>query len=182
MDFSIIVAKTLNNVIGYNNKIPWNLSKDLKYFYDITTEVDDINKVNVIIMGRKTWESLLKPLSKRIHIVLTNKPNYIIDDNIGFIANSFNNAFEIIQQSITNVDKIFVIGGEHIYKQSILLPNCKKIYCTELLHIYDIFDKELLSYFPEIPSDLYQLTKSSDFNFEKNICFKFLVYDKITIL
>ena len=67
--FDLIVAKTINNGIGLNNKIPWKLSKDLKMFKKITTSG---NEKNAIIMGRKTFESInKKPLPGRTNIILS---------------------------------------------------------------------------------------------------------------
>lgn len=67
--FDLIVAKTISNGIGLNNKIPWKLSKDLKMFKNITTSG---NEKNAIIMGRKTFESInKKPLPGRTNIILS---------------------------------------------------------------------------------------------------------------
>ena len=70
---SIIVAKSINNVIGYNNKLLWHISDDMKRFKNLTMGHN-------IIMGRKTFESLGRVLPNRHHIVLTRNKNYKIDD------------------------------------------------------------------------------------------------------
>ena len=68
MTINIIAAKTINNIIGSNNKLPWYLPDDLKNFRKLTE-----NKV--VIMGRKTYESIGKPLPNRINIVVSSNPN-----------------------------------------------------------------------------------------------------------
>ena len=67
MKASIVVASSLNNCIGHNNTLPWNLPKDLKRFKSITTSGEQ----NIVIMGRNTYDSIGKPLPNRINYVLT---------------------------------------------------------------------------------------------------------------
>ena len=73
--YSLVVAGSFPEFgIGYKNDLPWKLSEDLKHFRNVTSKTNDTNKSNVVIMGRKTWESIpknYKPLKNRINIVLT---------------------------------------------------------------------------------------------------------------
>ncbi len=125
---SIIAAMTNNHVIGKNNALPWHLPADLKHFKNITMG-------KPIIMGRKTFESIGKPLPGRQNIILTRDKNYHIDGCT--IIHSLDEL-----QSCTNAAEIFVIGGAEIYKQ--LLPLTQKLYLT-------FIDTEIDgdSYFPE---------------------------------
>ena len=137
MEFILIVALSLNNVIGLMNKIPWYVPEDLIHFKEKT-----IN--NVIIMGRKTFESLgtKAPLANRVNIVITTNPNkYISTENLIFI--DLNGIYDIIKNYKS---KIFVIGGSEIYK--LFLDKTTEILITEIQQNYtgDVyFNRESLT-------------------------------------
>jgi dihydrofolate reductase len=135
MLYSIILACTLDGGIGYNNHIPWDVRSDLILFRQITTKTTIDFKQNAIIMGRKTWDSLMhKPLKDRINIVITNDNNFIKSDNI-YSFNSLDKAFEFCENS-TNIDKVFVIGGKTIYD---LCLNNEKYNNIEYLYLSVIY-------------------------------------------
>ena len=117
--FNIIIASTFNGGIGIDNKIPWNIKEELEYFKEITTTTNDNNKMNAVIMGRKTWDSLpYKPLKNRINIVISNSIN---DTNVNkhiYFFNNLDNAFTFCN-FFAKLDKIFIIGGESIYNECI---------------------------------------------------------------
>ena len=114
--FSIIVAINNINGIGFQNKIPWREPSDLKFFREVTSG-------NVVIMGRKTFESMnSKPLKNRINIVISQTMNH--QENV-LIAESLDHALNLCNE--LNVGKIFVIGGEQIYNEAIKLKECKEI-------------------------------------------------------
>ena len=114
---SIIAAVSNNGVIGVDNKLPWNLPEDLKKFKEITTG-------NVVIMGRKTYESIGKALPNRINIVVTRDKNFFVPGVLS--ANSLDSA---LLKAGGNKD-IFIIGGGEIYKQSMGFAD--KLYITEV--------------------------------------------------
>lgn len=125
MDWNMIVAHSLNNVIGNDNKIPWSVPEDLKYFSTMTQN-------SIIIMGRKTFESLPNgPLKNRVNVVITK--NVIDNANVNVIYANMDNIFNVIeeQQKIC-LRNVFVIGGSEIYK--LLFNYCKIIYVT-LIHV-----------------------------------------------
>ncbi|AWD32232.1 Dihydrofolate reductase [Candidatus Kinetoplastibacterium sorsogonicusi] len=155
----IIVAYTLNRIIGINNTIPWILPGDMKHFKNIT-----IN--HIVIMGRKTWESLKKPLINRINIVISSQKNYIAKGAIVF--HSVQDAIEHFHD--TNKE-IFIIGGESIYRQSLILS--KKIIATEI-YIEIIGD----AYFPKISSLEWNETFREAQSKENNIKYDFVIYTK----
>lgn len=110
---SLVMACTIDGGIGYDNKMPWNISNEMKKFKEITTN----NENNAVIMGRETWESInMKPLSNRLNIILTrnricnlnpyNYENVIIVYNINDAVNYCYNNY---------IDNIFIIGGATIY-------------------------------------------------------------------
>ena len=120
---SIIVACSENNVIGKDNKLLWKQSADLKRFKEITSGKS-------VIMGRKTYDSIGKPLPNRRNIVITRQNIHIPGVEI------FNSMENIITE-----DETFVIGGGEIYKESIIFAD--KIYLTK---IHTELDGD--SYFP----------------------------------
>jgi len=113
MLYSIILASTLDGGIGYNNDIPWNIYDETKLFKQITTKTEN-HKRNVVIMGRRTWESLYyKPLKDRLNIIITSDIRFANTDNAKFFRN-IENAFEYCENRI-DIYKVFVIGGKMIY-------------------------------------------------------------------
>lgn len=115
---SIIAAISTNRVIGRDNKIPWHISEDLRRFKALTIG-------HPIIMGRKTFESIGKPLPKRANIVITRDKDYSapgID-----VAHSIEEAIEAAKTK-EGSEEIFIIGGGQIYSQSIHLAD--KLYLT----------------------------------------------------
>ena len=111
---SIIVAKARNNIIGKNNQLLWHLPDDMKRFKALTTG-------HPVIMGRKTFESIGKPLPNRENIVFTTNPDFSIEAE---------NGIEEIKEYIDSEENAFVIGGAMIY--NLLLPYTKVLYVTEI--------------------------------------------------
>ena len=115
----LIVATAKNNIIGIDGKIPWEVPEDLIRFRHMT-------QGNVIVMGRKTFESLPNgPLKDRIHIVLTRTPEVSAIPNVFFInADNLRETLELYKET----KKIFVIGGREIY--NLLIEQCEIIHMT----------------------------------------------------
>lgn len=130
MQISLIVAMDENRVIGKNNQIPWHLPADLKRFRKLT-----MNKH--VIMGRKTYESIGKPLLGRHIIVVTRDKKYIAEGCM--VVNSINDAFF----EALSVKEIIVAGGSEIYEQFLFRAN--RIYLTK---IHEEFEGD--TYFPEL--------------------------------
>lgn len=137
----ILVAFDENRVIGKNNTLIWHLPADLKRFKTLTTG-------HVIIMGRKTFESIGKPLPNRTTIVISRQVDLQIEGVI--IAHSVEEAI-LKAKSLTRED-IFIVGGAEIYALS--LPLTDQILVTQL---HDIFDGD--TFFPEIPLELFEVTE-----------------------
>ena len=143
---TIIVAYTNNLLIGKDNSIPWHISDDLKRFKKLTTG-------NVIIMGRKTFESLgSKPLPNRTNIVISSKLNTSNSVKV------YKNLIEAINDHKN--EKIFLIGGYSIYKEGLNFASHLEI--TEI----DI-SLEGDTYFPNIDWNKWKITKIEE-NFDKN--------------
>ena len=133
-DISIIVAKDKNNAIGKDDKLLVHLPKDLKMFKDKT-----IN--NIIIMGRKTFQSIGKALPNRINIIITRDKDFVAENCL--IFNSIDDAIESLENNYLEKE-IFIIGGGEIYKQVLLFVN--KLYITEIDNIFP----EANIFFPDI--------------------------------
>lgn len=144
MLYSIILACTLDGGIGYNNHIPWDIKSDLVLFREITSRSDIPFKQNAIIMGRKTWDSLMfKPLKDRINIIITNDKNFINRNNI-YSFNNLDDAFNFCESS-TIIDKVFVIGGKSIYDMCIYNEKySNNIECIYLSVIYKYYKCNVL--------------------------------------
>lgn len=130
MKLSIIVAKSRNYVIGKDNQLIWRLSADLKRFKALTTG-------HTIIMGRKTFDSIGKPLPNRTSVIITRQKEYKQEGCI--VVHSFQEALDFVKDQ----DKAFVIGGGTIYKEAI--NKADELYLT-LVHRE--FDGD--TFFPEI--------------------------------
>lgn len=140
--FNIIVATDLQNNIGRDNKIPWYLPEDLKYFRDITTG----NGKNAVIMGRKTWESIpekYRPFKNRFNIVLTRDVGKHTCNNSSMESVMFMSSLQNALNYLYNRDDfedIFVIGGSQIYKEALEHSDLNKIYITKINTIYENCD------------------------------------------
>src|SRR5476651_6316 len=129
MTVTIVVAISENHVIGKDNKLLWYLPNDLKHFKDITTG-------HTVIMGRKTYNSVGKPLPKRRNIVITRKP---IEIEGCEVVNSLEAAIALCKDEA----EVFIVGGAEIYRQA--MPVCNRIYLTIVHHSFDAD-----TFFPEI--------------------------------
>lgn len=115
-----IYAKSKNNAIGIKGTLPWHLPDDFQFFKEKT-----LNKT--IVMGRRTWESLGKPLKNRIHIVISHDTNYHIDFENVYVVHSLNDAIELAK---TFGDELWVTGGSKLYHD--FLPLADEIYVTNV--------------------------------------------------
>jgi dihydrofolate reductase len=177
LEVSIIVAIDKNNGIGINGKMPWRLSSDMRYFKKITTKTSDPNKRNVVIMGRKTWESLperYRPLSDRINAVLSRKKNIDLPSDV-MSFNCLNTALSHFNSSkiINSINKVFIIGGGEIYKETLSNKLGNKLYTTK---IFSNFSCD--TFFPNFEKD-FSLIKTSGILKETDLDFAFEVYKKI---
>lgn len=159
MEISIIVAASINNAIGKNNNLLCRLSNDLKRFKKITMG-------HHILMGRKTFESIGKPLPGRTTVIITRQRDYIQEGCK--IANSIEEAINICQDT-----EIFIIGGGEIYNQAFSMAN--NIYLTR---IHSFIDGD--TFIPNIDKNNWQEIDREDFlNDDKNeFDYSFINYKK----
>ena len=140
---SLIVAASQNNVIGKNNQLPWRLPEDLKRFKQLTMG-------HPILMGRKTFESIGKPLPGRTNIVITRQRG--LEACGAAVVHSMEEALQICEGQ----EEVFVIGGAEIYKQA--LPLADRIYLT---HIDQDFEGD--TFLPAIDPAQWKETSRQDF-------------------
>lgn len=138
---SLLVAADENNVIGLHNKLPWHLPADLKYFKNQTWGLP-------IVMGRKTFESIGKPLPGRTNIVITRNTAWSSENVL--VAHTLNDALALGQNAGAN--EIFIIGGAEVFKTA--LPLARRIYLTRIHHH---FDGDV--FFPDFADAEWQLVK-----------------------
>lgn len=119
MKISLIVARTVNHVIGKNNAMPWHLPADLAWFKKLTLG-------KPVIMGRKTYQSIGRILPKRPNIILSRSD---LDIEGAYTAKTLEQAVELAK-SFSNVDEIMIIGGGELFKQA--MPLATKLYLTEI--------------------------------------------------
>ena len=120
MKISLIVAKAKNNVIGKDNGLAWKLSADLRHFKSSTSG-------HHLVMGRKTFESMGKPLPNRTSIVVTRNSDYKVPEG-HYVVTDVKEAIELGKQK--QLDKLFITGGGEIYK--IALPYVDEMIITEV--------------------------------------------------
>jgi len=152
LDISAIAAVSSNGVIGNDNGLPWSIPEDMKHFRKTTSG-------SIVVMGRKTYESIGRPLPKRYNIVISRTLSKIDGDkDSGVVANSLRDAlwecyFRNDSQTQDKKQPVMIIGGGEIYKQA--LPYTNRIYRT-LIHA----DFEGDTRFPEINTDEWKCNSS----------------------
>ncbi len=159
---NIVVAKASNNVIGAKNDLIWHLPNDLKHFKSLTSG-------HPIIMGRKTFESLGRPLPNRTNIVVTRDQNWNAEDIE--ITSSLVKAIETAKK----IDEdVYIIGGGNIYKQAMEFTDV--LYITEVHHEFDGD-----TYFPEIDSEEWEEVEREDFKKDEKhpYAYSFVTYRRI---
>jgi dihydrofolate reductase len=159
---ALVVAASTNNVIGKNNHLVWNLPNDLKFFKNTTWGFP-------VIMGRKTFEEVNKPLPGRTNIVVTRRPEWKADGTIA--ATDLQDA--VIKAGQTNAKQIFIIGGGEIYRQSMSLADT--IYITR---VHAVLDGD--AFFPVIDEKEWELVSSQDFPVDEKhaYAYSFQVWNK----
>ena len=155
---SLIVAHDQNRVIGYENKMPWHLPGELKYFKEQTMG-------KPIIMGRKTFESIGRPLPGRKNIVITRNDSYKVDGVE--LAGDLEEALTIAG----NENEVMIIGGEQIFK--LALPMADRLYITQIHHQFtgDTF-------FPSYSSDWKLISQSEPINTVEGYSYTYCIYER----
>jgi len=153
MKLSLIVAMAENRTIGINKKMPWHLSADLKKFKKITMG-------HPIIMGRKTFESIGRPLPGRKNIIISRNADYQQEG-----CEVFNNLDKAIQSCHTE-EEVFVIGGATLYES--ILDKSDRLYVTEIKKSF-----EGDTWFPEIDQQKWSEYEREDIGDDSSVDFSY---------
>jgi dihydrofolate reductase len=152
---ALIVAISTNNAIGKNNQLLWHLPNDLKFFKNTTW-------ASVVIMGRKTFESVNKPLPGRLNIVVTRDVNWKADQVM--VAGSIEEAIKMAKDQ--HFKEIFIIGGGEIYQQS--MPLVQRQYITR---VHTHIDGD--TFFPPLDTAKWDLIAKEDFSKDEKHAFDY---------
>ncbi len=155
MTISLIVAAAQNNTIGKNNQLLWHLPNDLKFFKNTTWGMP-------VIMGRKTFEAVNKPLPGRFNIVITRQADWKAEGTI--LATDLKDA--LLKAAETNCNEFFIIGGGEIYKQSMDMAD--KIYLTR---VHATLEGD--TFFPAVDETKWQLKTNTDFAADEKHAFEY---------
>eukprot|EP00891_Asterochloris_glomerata_P001392 jgi/Astpho2/1392/e_gw1.00025.31.1_t len=166
--FQMVVAATQNLGIGLKGGMPWKLPGDMAYFKELTSRTIEPGKMNAVIMGRKTWESIpakFRPLPGRVNVVLSR----------GEVAgiHSSRGALELLAspELREQVDHLFVIGGGQVYREAMASPRCGVIHFTQIQA-----DLECDTFFPAIDPARWALWSAAPPCSEKGLTYAFLCY------
>lgn len=159
----LLVAKAKNRVIGKDNQLVWKLSADLKRFKHLTTG-------HYLLMGRKTFESLGRPLPNRTHLIVTRNLNFKAPEG-HFVFHSVEEA--LIFCTKRQLEKLFVIGGGEIYKEA--LPLCDFLEITEVEA-----SPEGDTFFPELDTAIWKEKEREEFPADQTneYPYAFVTYEK----
>lgn len=168
MKIALIVAASQNNVIGLDNQLPWHLPEDLQYFKAVTMG-------KPILMGRKTYDSIGRPLPGRTNIVLTRDANWSAEGVV--VVNDLDSATAASEKACVaaGVDELMIIGGEQIYRK--FLPVADKLYLTKVEAVV-----EGDAYFPAIDSDQWQQVAEKIPEKVGNYSYRFVVLERMARL
>ncbi|MBE0422329.1 MAG: dihydrofolate reductase [Lutibacter sp.] len=159
---TIMAAIAANNALGKDNQLIWHLPADLKRFKKTTLN-------HAVIMGRKTYESLGKPLPERTNIVITRDKNYKVEACI--VANSLEGALKAAAEADENP---FILGGAEIYKQA--MPYADRL---DITFVHRQFEADV--FFPEIDKTIWKETSREDFKADENnkYDYSFITFERI---
>ncbi|MEX2029326.1 MAG: dihydrofolate reductase [Candidatus Paceibacterota bacterium] len=160
---SLIAAIGKNNELGKGNTLLWHMPADMKHFGEITS-------LHPVVMGRKTFESIGRPLPNRRNIVITRDVNY--KQKGVEVVNSLAGALDLFPNQN---EEIFIIGGAEIYKQT--MPIADKLYITHI----DAEEREADAFFPEIIPVVWNEVSHKEHSTDKKnpFLYTFSVYEKI---
>lgn len=161
--FSHIVASSINHCIGRNNTLPWHFPEDLKFFKKKTLN-------HILLMGRKTFESLPSPLPNRLHVVLSRSMNQVSHPQV-IMACDFEDAVEKIKPLLDRYPhEVFVIGGGEVFKKT--LAKVDAIYLTQ---IHKKYDGDV--FYPPVDEQRFELVDSTK-TVDQSVELSFLTYRK----
>ena len=179
-NFSLVVGVAgADRAIGKLGKLPWESKKDMAHFKKVTTLAGSGLK-NAVIMGRNTWLSIpqnFRPLSNRINIIITSNGTFKETNNLSeetIVCTSLTDAISVASANAI-VDKIFVIGGQRLFEESLESLLCERIIVTEIENTFLDCD----TFFPIISAGKYRLESRSKLVEDETIRFRIAEYIRI---
>ncbi len=178
-----IAAISSNRCIGKDNELPWHISADLQHFKSMTTKQNDGAIQGIVIMGRKTFESMgSKPLPKRVSFIISSQLDYA--EQKGLVGKSNAHVVHNLDDALTqaaslahgaHLDTIWVIGGERVFSDALMYTDR-----IELTHVdTEITDGD--AFYPELPNEFAIAEESEQMHDEKSaLDFKFVTYRRKT--
>ena len=174
-----IAAISSNRCIGKNNELPWHISADLQHFKRMTSKEKDSGIQGIVIMGRKTFESMgSKPLPKRVSFIVTTQMDYAEQKGLVGQTNAYvtHNLDDALTQAASlahgaHLNTIWVIGGERVFSEALMYTDR-----IELTHVdTDITDGD--AFYPELPARYVVAEESEQMHDDKSdLSFKFTTY------
>ncbi len=159
---AIIVAQSDNRVIGVKNELPWHLPEDLKFFKQITLG-------RPIVMGRKTYESIGRPLPGRTNIVVTRQQDWSVEGVV--VASSLTQAIELAAEELP--EEVMIIGGAQIYAEALDLVD--RIYLTQ---VHVVLEGD--AHFPQFDEDQWSRKVLREVKAEDALpSYSFLTFDRL---
>jgi dihydrofolate reductase len=143
----IIAAVSNNGIIGKDNKVPWKVKEELKHFKETTTG-------HPVLFGRKTFESIGKPLSNRLNIIISSQPAKFERTNV-FYFDSVKHAYSFLRKK--QCEKVYICGGSQVYSNTIK-------HADEMLISHMSFDAEGDTQFPKINSKLWKIIDRTNYD------------------
>ncbi|XP_047327741.1 bifunctional dihydrofolate reductase-thymidylate synthase-like [Impatiens glandulifera] len=175
--YQVVVAATKEMGIGKNGKLPWNLPSDLRFFKEITVTASS-EKMNAVVMGRKTWESIptkYRPLPGRLNVVLTTRGGSydIVTSEDVVKCGSLPTALNFLAESSisSKIERVFVIGGGEVLREALNAPECEAIHMTKIES-----NIECDTFIPPVDLSAFQPWYSSSTLVENDISFRFVTY------
>jgi dihydrofolate reductase len=160
MSISLIVAQGDGGEIGRENKLLWKLPEDMQRFKDLTVG-------KVVVMGRKTYESIGVPLRDRTNVVISRTKGYMMPPEVAVL----NDPADVFRRYDRN-HEIMIIGGTEIYKM--FLPFADKIYLTQVHQMYPDAD----AFFPDIGEGWRVTNIQPSYDYQCNIAYDFITLEK----
>lgn len=157
---SLIACMDEQQGIGIQNQLPWHLPEDLQYFKETT-----IGKV--VVMGRKTFESIGKPLPNRTNVILTKEPTFCASENCLL----YNSIEDFLKSEWNQEAEVFIIGGASIYKQ--FLPYADRLYLTKVEGTFPCD-----AFFPKINWEMWREIDKKEGKLSEPFPYHFYVYER----
>jgi dihydrofolate reductase len=171
--FQMIVAHDEARGIGKEGDLAWRLPGDMAYFVSVTTDHAANKNENIVIMGRRTWDSIpprYRPLDHRKNIVLTRQAQLDVPPGVGVVA-SLTEGLELASEWASDAT-VFVIGGGMIYEEGLRHPGCRKLYITEVEGQF-----ECDTFFPAY-LDSFELHSVSDRQEDAGVGYRYCVFKR----